>query len=309
MADRNFLNLIGLANSPVKGEFDIEHLKETHRRICEGEPGFSPGEFRPPVPPGHDRIKNRALSTVEQSSFIIYSSMDEESIKELNQILQRAKPDKLKHLKTEEFTKEIADIYARLDYIHPFDDGNSRTLRTFTRQLAKESGYHIDWQRFNESNVSRDKLYIARDNAVREIGQDRIQQETHKHMIAYSYDTFANNTDLGELLSSAIRPERARAWEISPYDALAKHPELDKAYAALQGAKDYFAKQLPGDTLAQEKAVFAVHQRIQRSLDRGEVSSFEVGAKSRGEQKRETTPEEKNNRPEHEKGRAPELDL
>ena len=95
---------------------------------------------------------------------------------ELNEILKTADPKQLSKLKPKAFTAAIADLYARLDYIHPFQDGNSRTLRTFTRQLAKASGYELDWTRFGETPKSRDGLCIARDRAVNEIAMARLPE-------------------------------------------------------------------------------------------------------------------------------------
>ncbi len=36
-------------------------------------------------------------------------------------------------------------ILLHLDYLHPCSEGNSCTLRTFTRQLAREAGFDLNW--------------------------------------------------------------------------------------------------------------------------------------------------------------------
>ncbi|WP_353744070.1 MULTISPECIES: Fic family protein [Pseudomonas] len=54
------------------------------------------------------------------------------------------------------FTKAIGKLYSQLDFIHPFSDGNSRTLREFSRQLAEASNYRLDWERFGQSPAGRD---------------------------------------------------------------------------------------------------------------------------------------------------------
>jgi cell filamentation protein len=74
--------------------------------------------------------------------------MDDAATARLDKALEAAKPDELRGLKTPEFTAPLAKIYTELDYVHLFSDGNSRTLRTFTKQLAKEAGYEVDWERF-----------------------------------------------------------------------------------------------------------------------------------------------------------------
>ncbi len=60
----------------------------------------------------------------------------------------------------------MAQLYANLDYLHPFSEGNSRTLRTFTRQLAREAGFDLNWSPSNADGLARDQLYRARDVAV-----------------------------------------------------------------------------------------------------------------------------------------------
>jgi Protein involved in cell division len=287
--NRQFKNLIKLGISPVQGNFDIDHLKEIHRRICDGESDFSPGTFRHPVDSGKDQTKNRQLASVDAQSFVVYSSMNDESMEELETILAKADPKCLRDLGTEDFIKEISEIYSQLDYIHPFEDGNSRTLRVFVRQLAEESGYYLDWSIFNASDVARDKLYIARDNAVRQISYARIQDVGNKQRVTLSSDMLGNNITILDLLNGAIKPERSRAWAQSPENALKKYPELERAYAALQSAKAHFADKLLGDAYAQQKAVSAVNRYIQERLDKGYVDGFHAISKikfpNKGERK------------------------
>jgi hypothetical protein len=60
----------------------------------------------------------------------------------------------------------MAKAYGDLDYLHPFSEGNSRTLRSFTKQLAEHVGHHLDWSATNADAVTRDNLYMARDIEV-----------------------------------------------------------------------------------------------------------------------------------------------
>lgn len=91
----------------------------------------------------------------------------------LRDTLRSSDPCVLRKLDTESFAREIGRIYSNLDYIHPFEEGNSRTLREFTRQLALESGYDLDWSIFNASPIGRDLLYVARDLSVDRIAQSK----------------------------------------------------------------------------------------------------------------------------------------
>src|SRR3546814_3305273 len=73
--------------------------------------------------------------------------MDEAAQSRLDAALQSANPSGLSRLKTAEFIKAIGKLYTELDYIHPFGDGNSRTLREFTRELALSHIRHDDTKR------------------------------------------------------------------------------------------------------------------------------------------------------------------
>ena len=72
----------------------------------------------------------------------------------------------MRGLNAEQFSGRLAKLYGDLDHRHPFKEGNSRTLRTFTAQLARDAGYELNWSTTNVDAASRDRLYIARDKEV-----------------------------------------------------------------------------------------------------------------------------------------------
>jgi cell filamentation protein len=62
--------------------------------------------------------------------------------------------------------QRLAYYYSELDAIHGFRDGNSRTLRAFTADLAEGAGHRLDWTRVAQAAEDRQRLYHARDVAV-----------------------------------------------------------------------------------------------------------------------------------------------
>ncbi len=60
----------------------------------------------------------------------------------------------------------MATLYGDLDHLHPFKEGNSRTLRTFTAQLTQAAGRELSWEMSIADTEQRDMLYIERDKAV-----------------------------------------------------------------------------------------------------------------------------------------------
>jgi len=273
------LRIAQLKMTPIEGKFDAEHLQAINKHIFQdmlkhGFPEYTPGEFRPETPAGSDRIKGRYLegtTSPADPTIVAYSSMDEASKRQLNDILKEANPKTLSTLKTAEFTKKIADIYSSVDYIHPFEEGNSRTLRLFTAQLAQESGYTIEWEKLNENKFGRSLLYIARDKAVNAIAVEKIQNHSHKIAIINTLDRLEKNKDLNSLLEDIVKPSRAIAFEkLSPTEALKKHPELLLFYKFAQEAKEKYTKEYPDNPEAVGKEMQALRVGIQDVLNKGE---------------------------------------
>lgn len=282
-ADYTYQRLYELALEPVRGNFDAAHLKEINRRIFQDLPGagfddVTPGEFRQPVPEGKDWMKSRGLSTVDGTFYVAYSRMDEAAQARLDKALESAKPADLRGLKTAEFTARLAGIYAELDYVHPFSDGNSRSLRTFTKQLANESGYELDWARFGRSPAGRDLLYIARDRSVNELAKPHVQHEQTMRKIIHTQDRLDGNRALPDLLRDAVRPSRAVAFErMTEADALQEHPDLKEAFKTLHAASAYFESKMPGKPEAQKAGMQSVIGHVQASLNAGETRDFSQG--------------------------------
>lgn len=294
--DLTYLRHQGLEANPIRGNFDAAHLKEVNRYLFQDFPAagltdVTPGEFRSPVEDGRDWLKPRGLSTQSGVFLVAYSRMDANAQARLDTVLKDADPDKLRHLNTAEFTARLGKIYAELDYIHPFSDGNSRTLRAFTKQLANESGYEVDWERFNRSPIGRDLLYIARDLSVNELALPHLQSERNMRDVAVSRHRLQNNRPLPDLLRDAVRPSRALAFERMPeVDALAKFPELGEAYKTLRAASADFQATMPGKTAEHAEALKAVRAHVQTRLNAGVTSDFKRDPEISKAQVRSTPP-------------------
>src|SRR5690606_30843153 len=56
--------------------------------------------------------------------------------------------DNLRRRDRETFLDELTTVWLRINYVHPFREGNTRTQFAFFRQLAAEAGYTLDTDRF-----------------------------------------------------------------------------------------------------------------------------------------------------------------
>jgi cell filamentation protein len=69
-------------------------------------------------------------------------------------------------LDDEAIAARLAYFYSELDAIHAFREGNSRTLRAITSDLAQLAGHRLDWALTAQTEEQRVQLYHARGLAV-----------------------------------------------------------------------------------------------------------------------------------------------
>ncbi|WP_066112822.1 Fic family protein [Gallibacterium salpingitidis] len=166
------MRLAQLRVMPIEGSFDINHLKAINAYIFQDSPQIA-GKFRTEVITGQLWQKERNYKGFGKI-LVCYSSMNQRDVQELEQLLKGIDLATLKQLDKGSFVAYLTELYKRLDYIHPFPDGNSRTLREFTRSLAEECGYYLDW-----TKGKQEEIYLARDLEVNNIAISRSENPNH----------------------------------------------------------------------------------------------------------------------------------
>lgn len=191
---------------PIDGNYDAAHLREFHRFIFQDLPKYAPGEYRPDAP---SHGKERRLESEPINPHRVEYALRPEVDDRLDTVLQGLRGgDALRGLSTPDFVSTISKLYGDLDHLHPFSEGNSRTLRSFTRQLAEQTGHELDWNITNANAVTRDALYKARDIEVLRRtypaidGVGASQQDGDRLMLkaAETVRRFANADRLDELI-------------------------------------------------------------------------------------------------------------
>lgn len=210
---KSFARIVELEQDPVKGNFDASHLMEVHRRIFQDSPQHGPGELRPAV---QNHIKNRCLESTPHRYWVHYAPNPEGELgSKLAQALDGwSNVAALSELSVAEFSGRMAYLYGNLDYLHPFQEGNSRTLRSFTRELAQAAGFKLSWGPSNADAQVRDKLYVARDLEVTERafpGLDRNQAAMTPNKAEYdAWMQFASKYTAHERLASIIEASTSK---------------------------------------------------------------------------------------------------
>lgn len=201
--------LLELREYPLKGVFNSTYLKAIHRYLFQDMPKigdawakeYTPGEFRAPRPENKPWIKRRHISRVERDFYIAYSNMNPSIITDLDAVLNELKFRPLSKLTIEEFAVKIASIYAHIDYVHPFKNGNSFTVREFTCALAVKCDFLLDWSIFAKT---RDLLYVALLLSVNEMAIPNIEDPAAKNALAKSSNALRKNQKLSDLMRKAV---------------------------------------------------------------------------------------------------------
>jgi cell filamentation protein len=129
-ARRTHRRLAELIDAPVRGGFDVAHLKAIHRYIFQDMYGWA-GQFR----------------TVNISKGGHLFGLAQFLEPALQQILTRlAAENHLVDLDAEAFANRVAYYLGELNAAHPFREGNGRTQREFIRELGLKAGHYIDWR-------------------------------------------------------------------------------------------------------------------------------------------------------------------
>jgi cell filamentation protein len=155
-ADAVAVDLIDLKQNPIQGQFDVRRLQETHRRIFAKVYPWA-GEFR----------KDIGMLAKNRSGFVVAYGPSQNIPGALASVFAALKAEsELRGLDIDAMAKRLAYFYSDLDAIHAFRDGNSRTSRVFTTDLAEAAGHRLDWARAAQRAEDRERLYHARDLAV-----------------------------------------------------------------------------------------------------------------------------------------------
>lgn len=252
---------------------------------------YTPGRMRTPCPAGQYWRKLRPLrSRGDMISSVVYSPLTEGDRCVLKTVLSRIDPEELRSLTPREFGEKMASLWTTLDYIHLFPDGNSRTLRVLIQILAEDCGFRIDWERFNESPETRDRLFVARDLGVNRIALTQYEPNTNVAVMIYdAMEAFKGEPELTELLcdQGVIRKEKKRS-DGSWYrrDTLASKPHgsddrgltFKEEYERLQS--DFFtinSVQIAGSRLSTEEGLWILREAsILREELRREPESEEI---------------------------------
>lgn len=124
------ITMAELVRSPVIPAWNLEHLKEIHRRIFED------------IYPFAGKVRKTEIAKGDKL-FLPYKQIEEKAYEIFGEL---TKENYFQGLAPQEFGLKAGFFMAQVNTIHPFREGNGRTQRILIDQLAKQAGnYIIEW--------------------------------------------------------------------------------------------------------------------------------------------------------------------
>lgn len=127
--------LLALRQKGIIGKFDSKHLNSIHKYLFEDIYPFA----------GKYRNENIAKG--------VFRFADCEYIEqELNKLLNNLRAEQyLANLSKENLAERLAFYLSELNVLHPYREGNGRTIREFIRELALKNNYIFDLSKIHPS--------------------------------------------------------------------------------------------------------------------------------------------------------------
>ncbi|AQX20722.1 Bartonella effector protein Bep1 [Bartonella sp. CDC_skunk] len=85
----------------------------------------------------------------------------QDGLRNIDRIL--VEKNNLQNLPRQEFIHHLAEIFASLNYTHPFREGNGRTQRIFCEKLAQAANYNLDFSIVTKERMSEVSIAAAQD--------------------------------------------------------------------------------------------------------------------------------------------------
>ena len=138
------IRIAQLNQEPIKGNFDFNHLKSIHKYFFQDVYSWA----------GNIRTCNIA----KQDLFCLCQHIDYFA----NDIFSKLKEEKYFVMYGyENKLKKLVELFADINALHPFREGNGRTQREFIEELAKINGINL-----NLTKVSEEDMIIASHDSI-----------------------------------------------------------------------------------------------------------------------------------------------
>ena len=138
VAEREFVmyRAAMLLETPQKGNFDFKHLKSIHKYLFQDIYSWAG--------------KPRTCNIAKTNLFCLAQYIDTYAKDVFDKI---SKEDYFINLDYENKVEALANLFADINALHPFREGNGRAQREFIKQLAKTNGINLDFTKVKEKEM------------------------------------------------------------------------------------------------------------------------------------------------------------
>jgi cell filamentation protein len=130
-ANATTVRLAELDAAPLKGRFDVAHLKAIHKYIFQDVYSWA-GEFR--------TVNVSKGGSLFGAWAFVEPALD-------NVLLKLATEEYLNGADLNAFAQRAGFYLGEINAVHAFREGNGRAQREFIRELGIEAGFLLDWSR------------------------------------------------------------------------------------------------------------------------------------------------------------------
>lgn len=139
-----------LLQNPINGNFTKTHLLSIHKFIFED------------IYPFAGKLRKEQISKAD-TIFCPPNLIG----RELGRVFGQIKNENMLREKDEDkIFDNLAYVMAELNIIHPFREGNGRTIREFIRLMAKKSGYDLNWGNAAKNEILEASILSVDDHTV-----------------------------------------------------------------------------------------------------------------------------------------------
>lgn len=152
---RSALRELELIQTPIQGNFDLEHLKAIHKHLFQDVYEWAGKERTVFISKGGSRFAHP--DHIESYGALVHRELKGKNF--------------LRGLEKEQFVEELSKHYAEVNALHPFREGNGRSTRTYIAQLSKEAGYELDYSKVDKErwNEAAKRSFNSDTQAIKEV--------------------------------------------------------------------------------------------------------------------------------------------
>jgi len=162
-ADYTSLRIKGLLDNPIVGDFDFQHLCKIHKHIFQDIYGWA----------GKIRIINIEKAEEALSGLSVEYSDVFDIVRHSDSVLLKLNSFDWDTLNSEQKAITYAESMTDLWKVHPFREGNTRTIITFCCDFADKHGFPLDRELFKDHSAYVRRALVASSAYFKDLGDKR----------------------------------------------------------------------------------------------------------------------------------------